>query len=954
MPTKYSTVTLRPKMGGQLVTNVSTDESGLFNYSEKREWRRYLERELRREGNDYFVPNTTIPVGTQPFPTNVPVDLTPPGNYGITADTIVTKTGYTYRWVKGDHEVSLTNGSSVYTVSTDFQADGESVLVTQTLNLIPRTYQLIEYDPINLIHMARRPNGKTAVIVGTPTTLYRYFGLEDGAYYDLAPDGFPYFQNSPAPDAPYYDDNTGEWITIGTGFSMEGQRWEAVSINGWSVFNNGVDLPVSYRVEDQEVVPLYELRESGIASVGCIAELTGILMLFDISEIQDEPLTELFDPLGVRRSGAIMASVSANVVRATSDFFTNADVGRTVVFDDGTARDITGNLTASTMTVSGSTDPTPLQRFKLQTKAVQPGSSYSDLTTASQASASFNIVSSVAIFLPGDVGKLFRYINGWSAVITIVTDNQHITVDTAAPVAFTTMPFFLVSQPDFASADWIVTTPADVFDVTMEGKLISWDDGTQRRIVTFIDARNVYVDSDYSIDSDLIGIENPDTYLAYTRKEFINRIQYRTMWSMPELPRRFSPIYLGSMAAGERTLKLTAEAKSIEIGDQLVVVGAGASGGNLTANVAFISANRVIALDETAETDVIEAPVQKEDAVSSIVGYEDLQDDSSAIIKALELQGEMVIYKDTAIVFAKYTGNVAQPFTFSLKRVPSTYGLFYKNTLIGVNGSSHLYAGRNSFYRLDLVNRFPTTDNVLELAKDLFFNNARLTDSRWIFSADNIITKEIFLVTYPYLAANPDKVLCLDYQQNTVSTTNIVISAACSVKRPESTVSTGPVEDWFVMGTPSGTVLLYGAVSVPDSSLQPSPSRQIWYRRDNNPYSATKSGYQGRLTSCLSDFNAPFVEKDIRSLVLLLSTMSPNAPVTWDLLDTRNTNEPAIVKASKVFATPNSKNLFPVFFRQNYFAHRVTIDGLDNPLEIEAVILEVSGVNSKSVIRNDV
>jgi len=129
---------------------------------------------------------------------------------------------------------------------------------------------------INLVHMVRRPNGEVAIIVGTKTHLYRYQKSDDVTY--VSGDYF---------DSEYVDNTPDNWITIGSGFSSSGNRWQAVNINGYAVFNNGVDLPVSYRVEHETVTPLYELRENGIASVDSMAVYNGILMLGNVDLVDD-------------------------------------------------------------------------------------------------------------------------------------------------------------------------------------------------------------------------------------------------------------------------------------------------------------------------------------------------------------------------------------------------------------------------------------------------------------------------------------------------------------------------------------------------------------------------------------------------------------------------------------------------------------------------------------------
>lgn len=89
-----------------------------------------------------------------------------------------------------------------------------------------------------------------------------------------------------------YNTGTGLWSDIrgGLTFSASGKRWQSATINGYLALNNTVDLPVSYRVEDAAVTPIYEMRQVGIASVGRIKEYNGFLELADITEIKADQL----------------------------------------------------------------------------------------------------------------------------------------------------------------------------------------------------------------------------------------------------------------------------------------------------------------------------------------------------------------------------------------------------------------------------------------------------------------------------------------------------------------------------------------------------------------------------------------------------------------------------------------------------------------------------------------
>lgn len=105
--------------------------------------------------------------------------------------------------------------------------------------------------PYNVIGIweASRPNGDYTTVIATGDKIYRL------------------------------DNTTAVPTEIGTGFSAT--KWQGESIDGYLILNNGVDLPVYFRVEDSAVVPLYELREIGVASVGAMCVANGFLMFGD-------------------------------------------------------------------------------------------------------------------------------------------------------------------------------------------------------------------------------------------------------------------------------------------------------------------------------------------------------------------------------------------------------------------------------------------------------------------------------------------------------------------------------------------------------------------------------------------------------------------------------------------------------------------------------------------------
>lgn len=864
----------------RLVTRISADKAGLSDLVVKRDFRRELDQDIRREGYDYFWPNTTGDFasnpGSQPFP-NAPTTS----------------------------------------------------------------------EPITLTHLARRPNGQHAIIAGTKTKLWRFFGMEDGAYTE-GTGASAYAVDTPAgTGVPYFATNSSEWQLIGSGFSEEGHRWEALNINGYTVLNNGVDLPMTYRLEESEVSPIYELREQGIARVGTIGEINGILMCGDISEIQTEALEELMNPVGDIPGGNMTAVKTGSSVITAAEFFTAADVGRILVWEDtergsetiqavpsinpATGKSSVATVTAHINRTSG--------RFNLRNTATQAGATFSGLVTSSVGAASTTVTSSGAVFSVGMVGRTIRFSDGFSATITGYTSTTQVTINTGPAEAISNLPFWVTN-----AAAYNLVASADAFTAGMVGDYIIFDTGEVRQILAYVNAKNVTVDNDSAV-SGLFRIENTESYQAFTDEALMDRIQYRTLWSMPDEPRRFGAIIPGSIDEDSQTVTLRFPGKSFATGQEIVIVGAGASGGNLTANILSVGGlGKSFLISATAETSVEDAIVEQSDAMGSIVGYEDLQDDSSAILRILKLgKRTLVIYKDTCIFLAAFTGLVDNPFNFDPISIPESLTLHYRWTLIDAGGLFHVYAGANSFYQFDLSSQMPRVIPQLDMISNKFFSEVGLGDSDEIFAADNSISNEVF-IWFP--SSGQDKGICFDYKQLSASTTSMAMTAAASVKRPVVGVSNGATEDIFLMGNSEGTMLVYGR----SDETQPSwgDVKEIFYRRSAYPFSATKNGYESIMESGWGDFGQPHHPKDLLKYVLYLASQSENTGLAVTLYGTRNSSEPAVTLMNFYLPNPRAENMIATFFRQNYYKLKLMVSGKDNPLRILSHGYDVDLVTSGS------
>lgn len=149
--------------------------------------------------------------------------------------------------------------------------------------------------PVAVVAAARRGDGKRTIVAGSETTLWACDINEDVSYAN------DYFA------ADYTSTTQTGWRVIASGLSPNGNQWEAVQVGDYLCFNNGVDLPLTYRPGDAQAHPIYELREQGIASVGTIASHAGLLLACDLWQINPDAFNALMAPV----TSAVAAGQSA-------------------------------------------------------------------------------------------------------------------------------------------------------------------------------------------------------------------------------------------------------------------------------------------------------------------------------------------------------------------------------------------------------------------------------------------------------------------------------------------------------------------------------------------------------------------------------------------------------------------------------------------------------------------
>ena len=853
---RYKAFTFTPSSGGRLMASVSKDTIGIKNYLTKRDFRRVLDREQRREGYDYFAPKDYLftnqysqdPSSTLSDEINLVHMIRRPN--GDKALIVGTTTGYLYRYegadavryttdlrdaehadLNGDGDKDYDDGYTAVTLGSELVSGNYASSGTPTKAITVSAGEEYLYVK-GTADISLTNGGETLSATGlfkAQSNSVTLTGYVNGA-------GVTASIKKHDPAADYTQSVPSEWRIIHSPDSTTQNRlrWEAVNVNGYSVFNNGADLPLAYRVEWDSARPIYSLREAGVARVGTIAELNGILLCGDVSQMKAEdiePQMETANPYS---------------------YYSKAvdKVGYRVLFSD------------------------------------------LDDPTSFGATAKGTIFESARVlawkWLPSSIG------------------NDEVTI-TGAGVGGGNLT---------ANIQGAYTKPEAYLCVnisTLKGK---------------------YAEGDYSK-----GIKHDDSDENEFEGISVCRSDINGKTTTLGLERAFEIgeiIHFKNGAAFQFTSNAAQDA----------VVIYGKLLGNVSHGDHGVAATNYVKLDEAANTTVANTEIAKSNAFSSTAGFDDLQDDGSAILKMAKLQSVLVIYKETGIFVAEYTGETASPFRFNAIKVPSSKCLKYRHTVANVEGMAHIYAGASSFYSFDLASRKPKELPDFKNADTLFFDNATSLNTESIYAADNQLTKEIWFVTNG--SAVSDKALCYDYIFNTLSTTSAHVTAAATIKKP------GADQDWFVMGTSQGIVLTYGLAN---ETVTRWTGKDYFYRRGNATYSNQGLTYDAELESGAEDFGDGFNEKDLKSYVLHLSHASDNPSTRVDISGYHNVGDVVSGSASgnvldtRVFDDPDTKNLFALYYKQHYFQDKIKIT--TGNAQVAGRTFEVAGVDSRSFVRTD-
>lgn len=328
-------------------------------------------------------------------------------------------------------------------------------------------------------------------------------------------------------------------------------------------------------------------------------------------------------------------------------------------------------------------------------------------------------------------------------------------------------------------------------------------------------------------DDDMAAVMNdPLPYKAIVDSAITTRITFRRIWSNEGNPRDFAATVPGSINASSTTLTLAWPMASFAVGDEVIVNGAGAAGGNLQTTITNI-VGTAVTLADAAGTTVSGEDVYKATALSSIVGYDDIEDDGSAIVLQIPLKTQLMVFKASGHIWQSYyTGDVDTP--FAKDRVTKKAGVaprFPRAVVNVVNDDNEeylLFPGAKHFYRYDLGSQAPQQDSLFEGAeKELFFSRISGLGPYDVWAADNTCTDEVFFAyrwdAYEIGYYGASRAIAVKYARGAESISEVsgfAFTCAASVQKPLANDTCDEVESWFLMGDGDGKVTLYGETNL--------------------------------------------------------------------------------------------------------------------------------------------
>ena len=421
-------------------------------------------------------------------------------------------------------------------------------------------------------------------------------------------------------------------------------------------------------------------------------------------------------------------------------------------------------------------------------------------------------------------------------------------------------------------------------------------------------------------------------------------IGFRRVWSAQGDPTSIAATVPGSILIGTNDLTLAWPMVSFETGDSITVIGAGTAGGNLTTTITAVTGTGVT-LADNANTTVSNADVQQTADLTSISGWDDIEDDGSALACLIVLKTQLINLKASGHIWQTYyTGDIDTP--FANDRVTKKAGAaprFPRAVAVMNSGKDEyiIFPGAKHFFRFGLGSQAVEQDTMfIGAEKELFFNRIAGAARYSVFCADNVCTDEMLFI-YPweayeefYYGAN--RALALRYAKGDESLAEISgfnFTCAAAVKKPTAGLTADELEDWFIMGDGEGKITLFGKTNL----------AVLTRRRYGELFEASIAG--GLISFGTSDNG-----KYVRRFSLNPSNPQASAAIAVTIYGARAPNVAAVALETKTLTDPQFPGTMGLYYRKPWFKYRLVSD-TDQELKISGHIWRVGDAETQDIDR---
>jgi len=275
---RYKHITIHPSQGGALIGSTSDDIplaqntnflASSANYTEKLNFRREVDGEVRREGWELFAPTGNDDAISDQFPIRGIYQFT--GTDG-TPVLIAIAGNKVLKLLSGDRRFAINFGTDI--------------------NNPNPTEEYATIDGLDAPENISEPD---------------YFKTDGDDFRWVTIYTFENHMDAKEADGTYKDP-----------FEGGAYRWEFAEIRNHLIINNGVDLPIVVKSEYDFAYPLYGLRENGVVSVGTISNFQDRLFCGDLTVISsgfEIWMENAIDPYGSITSANLPSSVPLGSVQ---------------------------------------------------------------------------------------------------------------------------------------------------------------------------------------------------------------------------------------------------------------------------------------------------------------------------------------------------------------------------------------------------------------------------------------------------------------------------------------------------------------------------------------------------------------------------------------------------------------------------------------------------------------